>query len=136
MGAQYITVEGEAGAVNVLTALTTFGTETPSRTVDEGRSHLSEIWVSNSIDLDTATDRVGVVLRLSGKGMPDGEVDFILPTISHASEGTSVGGTTSSPVQILPVDLDVNALKDITVEVAMVGDDVGLAWIGITLVIE
>ncbi len=133
---QYITVEGEAGAVNVLTALTTFGAETPSRTVDEGGSHLGEIWVAMSADIDTAGDRVGIVLRLSGKGMPDGEVDLILPTVGHVSEGTSVGGSYHSPVQILAVDLAVNALKDITIEVALVGDDVGLAWVGITLVIE
>lgn len=136
MSRQYITVEGAPGAVDVQTALTAFGGETPSRTVDEGRSHLGEIWVTASYDIDTAGDNGGFVLRLSGKGIPDGEVDFILPTVSHMSEGTSVGGTAPAPVQVLEVDVDVKALKDITIEVMAVGDDVLLGWVGITLVIE
>ena len=131
--AEYITVEGELGAVDVLTALTAFGGETPSRTVPKGRSKIVELWVACTLQTDTDTDRAGCVLRLSGKGMVDGEQDFSLASAFH--EGTAVDAV-SQPSEIKPVDLDVTELKDITIEAMAVGDDVARGHVEITLVFQ
>ena len=131
--AEYITVEGELGAVDVLTALTTFGGETPSRTVPKGRSQIVELWVACTLQVDTDTDRVGCILRLSGKGMVDGEQDFALA--SGYAEGAGAQAI-SQPSEIKAVELAVTELKDITIEVAAVGDDVARGHVEITLVFK
>lgn len=133
---EYRSVEGAFGAVDVLTSLTTFGGETgvgPIKVPADAR-RLVEIWSANSIDIDTAGDNGNIMLRLSGKGMAQGDQDFTLGTLHHASEGTSVGGTANSPVQILPVDIQVTPNENITVQVMATGDDVLLGTAGITLV--
>lgn len=134
--AEYRSVEGAFGAVDTLTNLTTFGGETsvgPIK-VPANASRLVEIWSANSIDIDTAGDNGNVMLRLSGKGMAQGDQDFVLGTLHHASEGTSVGGTAASPVQILPVELEVVPNETINVAAMVTGDTVLLGTQGITLV--
>ena len=132
MGYEYRTVEGEVGAVNTLTALTSFGAETTGPIqVPVGKTKIIEIWSATSLQVDTDTDRVGCVLRLSGKGLPQGEQDF--PLYSGYAEGTGAQAV-GHPVKILPVDLDCVSPESITVEVAAVGDDVarGHVEIGLT----
>lgn len=134
--AEYRTVEGALGAVDTLTNLTTFGGETgvgPIK-VPANTSRLVEFWQAVSLDVDTAGDNGNVVLRLSGKGMAQGDQDFALNTVTHASEGTSVGGTAHSPVQVMPVALAVVPNENITVSVMATGDDVLLGTVAITLV--
>lgn len=129
---EYRTVEGELGAVNVLTGLTTFGTETavgPVK-VPAAASAITEIWSAFGAHVDTAGDNAAVVLRLSGKGMAQGDQDFIL---SGAGGGVTNTGSVVDPAHIYPVDIPVVANETITVQVMAVGDDVLIGTQGITL---
>ncbi len=131
--AQYRTVEGEPGAVNVLTALTTFGGETavgPIK-VPAGVSKLVEIWAAVGSGPDTALETGATVLRLSGKGMRNGDEDFILAVVGNSITSTA---NWPSPTRILPVDLDVVANENIAVQIAVTNADVLLGTTGITLV--
>ncbi len=131
--AQYRTVEGEPGAVNVLTALTTFGGETavgPIK-VPAGASRLVEIWAAVGSGPDTALESGATILRLTGKGMRNGDEDFILAVVGNSITSTA---TWPSPVSILPVDLEVVANENIAVQIAVTNADVLLGTTGITLV--
>lgn len=130
---EYRTVEGATGAVDTLTGLTTFANETgvgPVK-VPSDTTRLVEIWAAAAIRSDTDTDIVGIVLRLSGKGMAQGDQDFALS--NGYSEGTGAQAV-SFPAIVYPVDISVTPNENITVQVAAVGSDVGDANVGITLV--
>jgi len=128
---EYRTVEGELGAVNVLTNLTTFGGETTGPIkVPNGATKIMEILHAVGPHVDTAGDNTAVVLRLTGKGVRSSPQDFV---IAGAGGGVTNTGTVLDPVHKLPVDIDVNQNEDITVQVAGTGDDVLIATVGITL---
>ena len=132
--AQYRTVEGEGSATaNTLTNLTTFGGETgvgPIK-VPASASRLVELWISVGADVDTAGDSVGFILRLSGKGMRDGDQDFM---IAAAGGGVTNTGSIYSPARIYPVELGVVPNETINVAVAYTGDTTGAVTQGVTLV--
>lgn len=130
---EYRTVEGEVGAVNVLTSLTTFGAETgvgPIKVPADSR-RLVEIWVGNSVGPDTAGENGASLLRLSGKGMAQGDQDFI---IGGSSTGVTATGSQTTPATIYPVDIAVTPNENITVQVMVTNSDVMLGNIGTTLV--
>ncbi len=131
--AQYRTVEGEPGAVNVLENLTTFGGEAtvgPIK-VPADVSKLVEIWAAVGSGPDTALETGATVLRLSGKGMRNGDEDFIIGAVQNAVTSTSARG---GAAVIYPVDLDVVANETINVAIAVTNADVLLGTTGITLV--
>ena len=132
--AEYRTVEGEGSATaNTLTNLTTFGSETsvgPIK-VPAAASSIVEIWAAVSFTIDTADDNVGHFLRLSGKGMAQGDQDF---TLGAVGGGVTSTGTTANPAIIYPVELSVVANENINVAVVYTGDTTSAATIGITLV--
>ncbi len=131
--AQYRTVEGEPGAVNVLTNLTTFGGETavgPIK-VPADVSKLVEIWAAVGTGPDTAGETGATVLRLSGKGMRNGDEDFALSAVATGVTATS---SESVPATIYPVDLEVVANENINVAIAVTNSDVLLGTTAITLV--
>ncbi len=131
--AQYRTVEGEPGAVNVLTALTTFGGEAAAGPikVPADVSKLVEIWAAVGSGPDTALETGATILRLSGKGMRNGDEDFILAVVGNSITSTA---NWPSPARILPVDLEVVANENIAVQIAVTNADVLLGTTGITLV--
>ena len=131
--AEYRTVEGEPGAVDVLTGLTTFGGETgvgPIKVPANSRK-LVEIWASVAIAPDTAGESGNCILRLSGKGMAGGDQDF---GIGGTAGGASTAAAFLTPAQILPVDVAVTPNENITVQVAVTDADVVLGTVAITLV--
>ncbi len=131
--AQYRTVEGEPGAVNVLTNLTTFGGESavgPIK-VPADVSKLVEIWAAVGSGPDTALETGATVLRLSGKGMRNGDEDFIIGAVQNAVTSTSARG---GAAVIYPVDLEVVANENIAVQIAVTNADVLLGTTAITLV--
>ncbi len=131
--AQYRTVEGEPGAVNVFTALTTFGGETavgPIK-VPAGVSKLVEIWAAVGSSSDTAGELGATVLRLTGKGMRNGDEDFALASLGSGVTSTSDFGNAA---RIYPVDIDVVANENIAVQIAVTNSDVLLGSTAITLV--
>ena len=134
--AQYRTVEGEGSATaNTLTALTTFGAETavgPVK-VPAGASRLVELWVAIGVDVDTAGDSVGFILRLSGKGMKDGDQDFI---IGAGGGGVTNTGNAAMMAQVYQVELAVVANETINVQAAYTGDTTGAVTEGVTLVFK
>jgi hypothetical protein len=131
---QYRTVEGEGSATaNTPTNLTTFGAETavgPVK-VPAGASRIVELWLAIGIDVDTAGDSVGYVMRLSGKGMKDGDQDF---TIGAGGGGVTNTGNWAQMPAILPVDINVVANETINVAVQYTGDTTGAATHCVTLV--
>ncbi len=131
--AEYRTVEGEPGAVNALTGLTTFGGETGAGPikVPANRRKLVEIWAAVGSGPDTALETGATILRLSGKGMSSGDQDFILGAVQNAVTSTSARG---GPAVIYPVDIDVTPNENITVQIAVTNADVLLGTSGITLV--
>ena len=129
---EYRTVEGELGAVNVLTNLTTFGGETgvgPIK-VPAAASRLVEIWPSLAVGPDTAGESSSILLRLSGKGMAQGDQDF---TIGATAGGVTATGSQADAVDILPVDMAVTPNENINVAVMPVNSDVIVGNVGITL---
>ncbi len=131
--AEYRTVEGEPGAVNVLTGLTTFGGETgvgPIKVPATTRK-LVEIWAAIGSGPDTALETGATILRLSGKGMKGGDQDFILAAVGNSVTATAAK---SEPAIIYPVDIDVTPNENITVQIAVTNADVLLGTSGITLV--
>ena len=132
--AQYRTVEGEGSATaNTLTNLTTFGGETavgPVK-VPSNVSRLVEFWAAVGVDVDTAGDSVAFILRRSGKGMKDGDLDFIL---AAGGGGVTNTGNAAIMAQRYPVDLAVVPNETINVAVAYTGDTTGAVTEGITLV--
>lgn len=131
--AEYRTVEGEHGAVNVLTNLTTFGGETgvgPIKVPANARK-LVEIWASIAVGPDTAGESGNVLLRLSGKGMAQGDQDMPL---GGTAGGVTATGTSITPVQILPVDIQVTPNENINVAVMVTDADVILGTEAIGLV--
>ncbi len=132
MPADYRTVEGEPGAVNVLTNLTTFGGETtgPIKVPDNKRK-LSEIWVACGSGPDTALETGATILRLSGKGMAEGDQDFIIAAVGNSVTATAAK---SEPARIYEVDIAVKPNENINVAIAVTNADVLLGTTGITLV--
>lgn len=132
--ALYRAVEGELGAVNVLTALTTFGAVAAAGPikVPDNASKITEIWVTVGPHVDTAGDNVAVTLRLSGNGVGPNQ-DFV---VWGAGGGVTNTGTASSPAAVYKVDINVFKNENITVEAAAVGDDVLIATVGVTLKFE
>lgn len=133
--AEYRTVEGEPGAVNVLTNLTTFGAETgvgPVK-VPANVSSLREIWAAVGSGPDTALETGATILRLSGKGMAGGDQDFILAVVGNSITSTA---NWPAPTQILPVDLAVVPNETINIAIAVTNADVLLGTTGITLVFQ
>lgn len=131
--AEYRTVEGEPGAVDVLTNLTTFGGETavgPIK-VPADSSRLAEIWSSLAIGPDTALESGNIILRLSGKGMAQGDQDFVLGGVAG---GVTATGTTIKDARVFPVDLVVTPNETINVAVAPTDAAVIIGTVGITLV--
>ncbi len=130
---EYRTVEGEPGAVNVLTNLTTFGGETgvgPVKVPADTR-RLVEIWSAVGSGPDTALETGATILRLSGKGMANGDQDFILAVVGNSITSTA---NWPSPVKILAVDISVVPNENINVAIAVTNADVLLGTTGITLV--
>lgn len=131
--AEYRTVEGEPGAVDVLTALTTFGGETgvgPIK-VPANAGRLVEIWATVAISPDQVAESGNCLLRLSGKGMGSGDQDFC---IGGTAGGASTAAAFVTPAQILAVDIPVTPNENIAVQVAVTDADVVLGTVGITLV--
>ncbi len=131
--AQYRTVEGEPGALNALTGLTTFGGETgvgPIKVPANVRK-LVEIWAAVGSGPDTALETGATILRLSGKGMTQGEQDFILGVVGNSITSTA---NQPAPARIYPVDITVTPNENITVQIAVTNADVLLGTTGITLV--
>ncbi len=131
--AEYRTVEGEPGAVNVLTGLTTFGGETgvgPIKVPATTRK-LVEIWAAVGSGPDTALETGATILRLSGKGMASGDQDFIIGAV-----GNSITSTANDQVAatIYGVDIAVTPNENINVQIAVTNADVLLGTTGITLV--
>ncbi len=132
--AEYRTVEGEPGAVNVLTELTTFAGETGVGPipVPANVSRLVEIWAAVGSGPDTALATGATVLRLSGKGMTSGDQDFSLGAVSNSVTATAARGV---PARIYPVDIEVTGNGEkITVQIAVTNADVLLGTTAITLV--
>ncbi len=132
--AEYRTVEGEPGAVNALTELTTFAGETGVGpiVVPANVRKLVEIWAAVGSGPDTALETGGTVLRLSGKGMTGGDQDFGLATVGNSITSTA---TWPSPMRIYPVDILVTGGGEkITVQIAVTNADVLLGTTVITLV--
>ncbi len=131
--AEYRTVEGEPGAVNVLTNLTTFAGEAgvgPIK-VPAAASRIAEIWAAVGSGPDTALETGATVLRLSGKGMAQGDQDFILGAVGNSITSTA---NQAAPAKIYPVDLAVVPNELINVAIAVTNADVLLGTTGITLV--
>ncbi len=130
--ADYRTVEGEPGAVNALTNLTTFGGETTGPIkVPDGARRLVEIWAAVGSGPDTALETGATILRLSGKGMKNGDADFILAAVGNSVTATAAK---SEPARVYPVDLAVKPNENINVAIAVTNADVLLGTTGITLV--
>src|SRR3990172_5585570 len=129
--AEYKAVEGELGAVNALTNLTTFGTETSGPVkVPEGARKIRRFGVAVGPHIDTAGDNVAVTLRLTGKGIMSSPQDFV---IWGGGGGVTNTGTYGDVLKWIDCDIDVKPNEDITVQAAAVGDDVLVATLGITL---
>ncbi len=132
--AEYRTVEGEPGAVNVLTELTTFGGETGVGpiVVPSNTRKLVEIWAAVGSGPDTALETGATILRLSGKGMTGGDQDFGLGAVGNSVTATAARGV---PARIYPVDIQVTGGGEkITVQIAVTNADVLLGTTVITLV--
>lgn len=130
---EYRTVEGEPGAFNVLTNLTTFGAETgvgPIK-VPANTPRLVEIWIASSVAADTAAESGNVVMRLSGKGMAQGDQDF---AIGGTAGGASTAASFQTIVQLFPVDLIVTPNENVNVAVMVTDADVILGTVAVTLV--
>ncbi len=131
--AEYRTVEGEPGAVNVLTELTTFGGESgvgPIKVPANARK-LVEIWAAIGSGPDTALETGATILRLAGKGMAQGDQDFILGAVGNSITSTA---NQAAPAKIYPVDIQVTPNENISVQIAVTNADVLLGTSGITLV--
>ncbi len=132
MPADYRTVEGEPGAVNVLTNLTTFGGETTGPIkVPDNKRRLAEIWVACGSGPDTALETGATILRLSGKGMAEGDQDFIIAAVGNSVTATAAK---SEPARVYKVDIAVKPNENINVAIAVTNADVLLGTTGITLV--
>jgi len=116
---EYRTVEGLVSTVDTLTGLTTFVNEAsvgPIK-VPANASRLVEIWAAVGAEIEDSEVH-SYVLRLSGKGMAEGEQDFNLG--AGAGNGTMVLGT-ALPAVIYPVDLSVTPNETISVEGGVAG---------------
>jgi len=134
--AQYRTVEGETSATaNTFTNLTTFGAETavgPVK-VPAGASRLAQIWIAIGTAADTAADSAAYLLRLSGKGMRDGDQDFVIGAIGSGVTSTA---TPSHMARVYDLELGVVANETITVAAANTGSTILATTLGVTLVFK
>lgn len=116
---EYRTVEGLVSTVDTLTNLTTFGGETavgPIK-VPANTSRLVEIWATVAVEIEDSEVQ-SYVLRLTGKGMSQGDQDFGLG--AGAGNGTIVLGTALA-AEIYPVDLSVTPNETINVQGMVAG---------------
>ena len=132
---EYRTVEGVVSTVDTLTNLTTFAGETgvgPIK-VPANASRLVEIWASVAIEIEDSEIQT-TLLRLSGKGMAQGDQDFNLG--SQAANGTQAQDH-QVPATIYPVGIDVTPNENITVQAAVAGSALAAdGQAGITLAFE
>src|SRR3972149_7183298 len=113
--AQNRTVGGPLDVTNPLENLPTFGAETgvgPIK-VPASASRLVEIWASVAIEI-AASEEQSYCLRLSGKGMREGDQDFNVGSAA-AQSGTAVAGIHKMDAKIFPVQLAVVANESINV---------------------
>ena len=116
---EYRTVEGAVSTVDTLTGLTTFGGETgigPIK-VPANASRLVEIWSAVAIEIEDSEIQ-SYLLRLSGKGMAEGEQDFALG--AGSANGTQADFV-EPPAVIYPVDISVTPNENITVQGMVAG---------------
>jgi hypothetical protein len=119
--AEYRTVEGPFSTIDTFAELTTFEGETgvgPIQ-VPQGVSRIVEIWSSIAAEI-AASEEHSYGLRLSGKGMVQGDQDFNLGSAA-AQSGTAAAGIMRDGPHILPVDLAVKPGENITVRVVANG---------------
>lgn len=117
--AQYRAVEGAYTTIDTLTNLTTFGGETgvgPIK-VPADSSRLVEIWVAFATEIEDSETQ-SLQLRLSGKGMRNGDEDFGIG--ASAGNGTIALGE-NYPATIYPVDLEVVPNENVNVAVMAAG---------------
>ena len=116
---EYRTVEGPVSTVDTLTALTTFANETgvgPIKVPDNARK-IAEIWASIGIEIeDSEIQSYG--LRLTGKGMKNGDQDFNLG--SGSANGTVVQAD-MNPAIVYHVDIPVKPNENISVQAVVNG---------------
>lgn len=133
--AQYRTVEGAVDVIDTLTNLTMFASETgigPVK-VPSSSSRLVEIWTSVACEI-AASEEHTYVLRLSGKGMADGDQDFNIGSAA-AMSGTATGNVVLGVLQKLSVDIPVKPNETINVAAAIAGTAAAATGqVGITLV--
>ncbi len=136
MGHKYKTVEGETGAVNVLTEITTFGAITavgPIK-VPENARLLRRLLYAVGVHNDTAGDQGVILLRLTGDGINKAPQDFVL--CGAGSGVTMVGAPSDGALREIVVDLEVTPNETITVSISAAGDDVLIATAAITFDFE
>ena len=130
----YRAVEGEiSGTVNTPTNLTTFGAETgvgPLK-VPANASKLMELWVAIGATLDTAGDSAAYTLRLGGKGMKNGDQDFVVGAIGGGVTNT---GTWFAEAKVYDVDIEVVPNETVTVTLQYTGSTIPANTAGVTLV--
>lgn len=133
--AQYRTVEGSVDVIDTLTNLTTFASEAavgPVK-VPASASRLVEIWTSVAVEI-AASEENTYVLRLSGKGMKDGDQDFNIGSAA-AMSGTAAGNVVLGQLQRLPVQIAVTPNETINVAAAITGTAAAATGqVGVTLV--
>lgn len=133
--AQYRTVEGSVDVIDTLTNLTTFANEAavgPVK-VPAKATRLVEIWTSVAVEL-AASEENTYVLRLSGKGMADGDQDFQIGSAA-AMSGTAAGNVVLGVCQHHPVEIKVTANETINVAAAITGTAAAATGqVGVTLV--
>lgn len=117
--AEYRTVEGPITTIDTLTELTTFVDETAAGPVKvpDNRRKLVEIWASVAIEIEDSEIQ-SYVLRLSGKGMKDGEQDFGL---GAGSANGTIADVQNIQSRIYPVDVALTPNESITVKVGVGG---------------
>lgn len=124
--AEYRTVEGTFTTIDTLAELTTFLDETSTGPikVPENASRVAELHVAALAEL-AAGEGQSYALRLSGKGMRDGEQDVALG-VAQAQGGTATGDTATLQARIIKVDMGVKPNENIKVEVGAAGTAISL----------
>lgn len=136
MGRQYRSVEGELSAtVNTPVALTTFGADTavgPIK-VPDNASRIVAFRVAIGATVDTAADSAVYTLRLAGKGLADGDQDFIVGAVGGGVTNT---GTVFNPAHEYPADIAVKKNETIAVSMQYTGSTIPANTAGVTLIFE
>ena len=132
MSKLYRSREGNVTAVDTKTQLTTLASQTvPGALLVPGAaSHLAELVVIAVSDFAAAADACFLV-RLEGPGLKDGPVSF---TVGAAGAQVATGGQGTIPAVKIPVGVVVDPNQEVLVFAEMVGEDMGTATVGVTLV--